>query len=46
MVTVLLAVAATTALAGYLFPSGLAANYAMMSGRPDAMFSDKMAATL
>lgn len=46
MVAVLLAVAATIALAGYLIPSGLAADYAMMSGRPDAMFSDKMATTL
>ena len=46
MVAVLLAVAATIALAGYLIPSGLAADYIMMSGPPDAMFSDKMATTL
>lgn len=45
MVTVLVAVVATIALAGHLFPSRLAVDYAVMSGRPDTMFSDKMAAT-
>ncbi|MYB30756.1 MAG: hypothetical protein F4Y18_06975 [Cenarchaeum sp. SB0663_bin_5] len=46
MVTVLVAAVATIALAGYLLPSGLAVDYAVMLGRPDTMFSDKMAATL
>ena len=46
MVTVLVAAAATIALAGSLFPSGLAVDYAVMLGRPDTMFSDKMAAIL
>ena len=42
----LIAVVATIALAGYMFPSGLAADDAMMAGQPDAMYSDGMAATL
>ncbi len=42
----LIAVMAAIALAGYLFPSGLAADDAMMAGQSDAMSYDKMAATL
>ena len=46
MMPALVAMMATIALAGYMFPSGLAADDAMMSGQPDAMSSDGMAATL
>ena len=46
MVPALVAVAATIALAGYLLPSGFAADDAMMAGSPDAMSADDAAATL
>lgn len=39
----LVAVMAAVALAGYLLPSGLAADDAMMSGQPDAMSSEEAA---
>ena len=45
MMTALIAVVATIALTGYVFPSGLAADDAMMAGQPDAMSSDGTAAT-
>ena len=46
MAPALIAVVAAVALAGYLLPSGLAADDAMMSGQPDATLSDGAAATL
>ena len=42
----LVAVVAAVALAGYLLPSGLAADDAMVAGQPDAMSSEVAAATL
>ena len=46
MVPALVAVAATIALAGYVLPSGLAADEQMMAGQPDTMSANDAAATL